>query len=123
MWAIYAIACFGGFATAFDNPARRSFVVELVPEEHVTNAVSLNSALMTGSRIVGPALGGLLIVTVGFGWAFLLDGLSYVAVLVGLWMIDSTEGPHPRAHPRGARARCAPGCATPGASPSCGCRS
>jgi MFS family permease len=101
VWGIYAIACLGGFATAFDNPARRSFVVELVPEEHVTNAVSLNSALMTGSRVVGPALGGLLIVTVGFGWAFLLDGLSYVAVLVGLWMIDPTKVRTPVPTPRG----------------------
>ena len=101
VWAIYAIACLGGFATAFDNPARRSFVVELVPEEQVTNAVSLNSALMTGSRVVGPAIGGLLIVTVGFGWAFLLDGLSYIAVLVGLWMIDPSKVRTPVPTPRG----------------------
>ena len=88
VWAIYVIAVFGGMATAFDNPARRSFVVEMVPEDHVTNAVSLNSALMTGSRIIGPALGGFLVVTVGFGWAFLVDGISYVAVIAGLRMID-----------------------------------
>ena len=88
VWAIYAIAAVGGLATAFDNPARRSFVVELVPEEDITNAVSLNSALMTGSRVIGPALGGLLVATAGFGWAFLLDGASYVAVLVALWRID-----------------------------------
>ena len=66
----------GGFATAFDNPARRAFVVEMVPDDQVQNAVSLNSALMTGSRIVGPALAGLLIGTVGFGWCFLVDGIS-----------------------------------------------
>ena len=91
VWAIYVIAFFGGVATAFDNPARRSFVVEMVPEEHITNAVSLNSALMTGSRIIGPALAGLLVVTVGFGWAFLLDGISYIAVIVGLRMIDPAK--------------------------------
>jgi MFS family permease len=89
--ALYAVAAVGGIATAFDNPARRSFVVELVPETHVQNAVSLNSAMMTSSRIFGPALAGLLIATVGYGWCFVLDGLSYVAVLVGLWMIDSTK--------------------------------
>ena len=88
VWAIYAIAAVGGMATAFDNPARRSFVVELVPEEDITNAVSLNSALMTGSRVIGPAIGGLLVATAGFGWAFLLDGATYVAVLVALWRID-----------------------------------
>ena len=86
--AIYAVAAMGGIATAFDNPARRSFVVEMVPEDHVTNAVSLNSALMTGSRVVGPALGGLLVATVGYGWTFWLDGLSFLAVIAGLRMMD-----------------------------------
>jgi MFS family permease len=89
--AVYIVAFFGGLATAFDNPARRAFVVELVPESDVQNAVSLNSALMTSARIFGPALAGLLVVTAGFGWAFAADGLSYVAVLVGLWMIDPTK--------------------------------
>jgi len=89
--AIYAVALVGGLTVAFDNPARRSFVVDMVPEDDITNAVSLNSALMTGSRVVGPALAGLLITTVGFGWAFLLDGLSYLAVLAGLWLMDPAQ--------------------------------
>ena len=89
--AIYAVATLGGIATAFDNPTRRSFVVEMVPEDDMNNAVGLNSALMTGSRVIGPALGGFLIVTVGFGWAFLLDGLTYIAVIVGLRRIDPTK--------------------------------
>ena len=89
--ALYLIALAGGFATAFDNPARRAFVVEMVPTDHVQNAVSLNSALMTGSRIVGPALAGLLISTLGFGWCFLLDGASYLAVLAALWMMRPKE--------------------------------
>ena len=101
VWAIYVIAAAGGMATAFDNPARRSYVVEMVPEDQITNAVSLNSALMTGSRIVGPALGGLLVATVGFGWAFLLDGLSYIAVIVGLRMIDPTKVRPAPVTPRG----------------------
>jgi len=89
--AIYAIALVGGIAVAFDNPARRSFVVEMVPEDDISNAVSLNSALMTGARVFGPALAGLLITTVGFGWAFLVDGLSYIAVLAGLWLMNPAE--------------------------------
>lgn len=89
--ALYAVALAGGFATAFDNPARRAFVVEMVPQENVQNAVSLNSALMTGSRVVGPAVAGLLIATVGFGWCFLVDGLSYLAVLAGLKMMRTEE--------------------------------
>jgi MFS family permease len=88
---LYAVALAGGFAVAFDNPTRRAFVVEMVPDEHVQNAVSLNTALMTGSRVVGPALAGLLINTVGFGWCFLLDGLSYIAVLAALWRMDTGE--------------------------------
>jgi MFS family permease len=99
--AIYVVAAFGGLATAFDNPARRSFVVELVPQDEITNAVSLNSALMTGSRVIGPALGGLLVATAGFGWAFLLDGLTYVAVLVALWRIDPAEVRKAPVTPRG----------------------
>lgn len=101
VWAIYLVAAFGGLATAFDNPARRSFVVEMVPETEVTNAVSLNSALMTGARIVGPALGGVLVATVGFGWAFWADGLSYIAVLVGLRLIDPGRLRAAPAQPRG----------------------
>jgi MFS family permease len=89
--AIYFVALFGGLATAFDNPARRSFVVEMVPDENMSNAVSLNSALMTGSRVVGPALAGLLVTTVGFGWCFLLDAVSYLAVIAALWRMNPAE--------------------------------
>lgn len=89
--AIYAVALVSGVATAFDNPARRSFVVEMVPEERINNAVSLNSALMTGSRVIGPALAGLLVTTVGFGWAFLLDAFSYVAVIAALGRMNPAE--------------------------------
>ena len=91
LWAIYAVALVGGVTVAFDNPARRAFVVEMVPEEDMNNAVSLNSAAMTSSRVFGPALAGLLVVTVGFGWAFLVDGLSYIAVLIGLSMMRTSE--------------------------------
>ncbi|MBV9662919.1 MAG: MFS transporter, partial [Actinobacteria bacterium] len=92
--AVYAVALVGGFTVAFDNPARRAFVVEMVPTDNMNNAVSLNSALMTSSRVVGPALAGLLIATSGFGWCFLIDGLSYIAVLIALWMMR-TEDLHP----------------------------
>ena len=89
--AIYVIAIFGGLATAFDNPARRSFVVEMVPEENLNNAVSLNSALMTGARVFGPALAGLLVSTVGFGWCFLLDAVSYGPVIFAYWRMNPAE--------------------------------
>ena len=88
---IYAVAALGGVCMAFDNPARRAFVVEMVPDDMVHNAVSLNSAMMTSSRVIGPALGGLLITTVGYGWAFALDGISYIAVLIGLWLMRTED--------------------------------
>ncbi len=91
VWLFYFVAFLGGIATAFDNPTRRSFVIEMVPEEQLNNAVSLNSALMTGARVVGPALAGLLISTVGYTWCFGLDGLSYLAVIWGLWLMRPEE--------------------------------
>ncbi|MGZ4729105.1 MAG: MFS transporter [Acidimicrobiales bacterium] len=99
--AIFAVAFCGGIATAFDNPARRAFGVEMVPETNVQNAVSLNSALMTSSRIVGPALAGLLISTVGYGWCFTVDGVSYIAVLVALWMMRPADLRRPPVAKRG----------------------
>ncbi|HEY2813024.1 MAG TPA: MFS transporter [Acidimicrobiales bacterium] len=89
--AVYAVAFIGGTTMAFDNPTRRAFVVEMVDQDDMNNAVSLNSALMTTSRVIGPAVAGLLVATVGFGWCFLLDGLSYIAVLVALWMMRTEE--------------------------------
>jgi MFS family permease len=89
--AIYAIALIGGVTVAFDNPARRAFVVEMVPLEDVNNAVSINSALMTASRVIGPAVAGLLITTVGFGWCFIGDGVSYIAVIAGLYLMRTEE--------------------------------
>jgi MFS family permease len=101
VWTIYAVALLGGFATAFDNPTRRSFVAELVDPADINNAVSLNSALMTGARVVGPALAGLLVTVWGFGWAFLVDGVSYLAVLAGLWMMRPSEIHRAPIAPRG----------------------
>jgi MFS family permease len=88
---IYAVAFVGGIITAFDNPPRRAFVVEMVPERDVNNAVSLNSAMMTGARVFGPALAGLLVTTVGYGWCFTVDAVSYFAVIAGLVAMRSAE--------------------------------
>jgi len=98
---VYALAAVQGVITAFDNPTRRSFVVEMVPTDEVTNAVSLNSAVMTGSRVIGPALAGVLVIAFGFGWAFLIDAASYLAVIAGLLAMRDSElrraPPTPRA--------------------------
>lgn len=89
--AVYAVAFVGGLITSFDNPPRRAFVVEMVPERDVNNAVSLNSAMMTGARVFGPALAGLLVTTVGYGWCFAADACSYLAVIAGLVAMRSAE--------------------------------
>lgn len=85
---VYVLAAVLGVANTFDNPTRRVLVNELVPHEHVANAVSLNSTVVMATRTVGPALAGLLIATVGVGWCFLLNGLTFVVVLVGLVLMD-----------------------------------
>ena len=103
--ALFAVASIGGLCMAFDNPARRSFVVEMVPEDLVHNAVSLNSAMMTSSRVIGPALGGLLITTVGYGWAFIVDG-AVVRRRAHRALADAHRGACARHRsPSGARAR------------------
>ena len=98
---IYLVALVGGLIVAFDNPARRAFVTEMVPQEDIPNAVSLNSALMTSSRVLGPALAGIAVTTVGYGWAFVADGISYVAVLVAFGLMRSAELHRSAPTPRG----------------------
>jgi MFS family permease len=88
---LLVMATIQGILTAFDNPSRRAFVVEMVPPSHFANAVSLNSTLMTGSRVLGPALAGILVLSVGYGWIFLIDAISYVAVLSALLAMRSDE--------------------------------
>jgi len=89
--AIYLLATLFGIVTALDNPARRALVVEMVSEPDVPNAVGLNSALMTGSRVVGPAVGGALIETAGPSWCFAFNAATYAAVLVALARMRRSE--------------------------------
>jgi MFS family permease len=99
--ALYVLAVLGGILLSFDNPLRRSFVPEMVRQDDIANAVVLNSLVINISRIFGPTLAGLLIVTLGYGWCFTIDGLSYVAVLLCLFMMRPSElrrrPPKPRA--------------------------
>jgi len=87
----YALAAAGGVFLAFDNPLRRSFVSEMVPPESVSNAVVLYSTVVNLSRIFGPSLAGLLIITVGYGWCFSVDAVSYLAVLLSLMLMRQGE--------------------------------
>ncbi len=91
LWMVYGLSLASGIVTAIDNPSRQSFYIEMVGEEHVRNAVSLNSAAFTGSRVIGPAIAGVLIATVGIATCFLIDGFSYAAVLIALFAMRPAE--------------------------------
>ena len=78
---LYALAIVGGTLLSFDNPLRRSFVTEMVPPQDIPNAVVLYSIIVNISRIFGPALAGLLVVTLGYGWCFSIDATSYLVVI------------------------------------------
>jgi MFS family permease len=86
-WHILVLAALGGVAMAFDMPARQAFTVEMTSQEDLMNAVSLNSSIVNGARIVGPAVAGLLMAYVGMAWCFFLNGLSFLAVIAGLLMM------------------------------------
>jgi MFS family permease len=84
IWMVFVIAFLTGLILAIEPPTRQSFYVELVGEEHITNAISLNSAVFTGTRILGGAIAGTMIDTFGLWSPFLLDAVSYVGVIVAL---------------------------------------
>ncbi|MGW2085620.1 MFS transporter [Streptomyces sp. NPDC001880] len=91
VWHVYLIAFLLGMVTVVDNPARQSFVSEMVGPAQLRNAVSLNSANFQSARLIGPAVAGVLITTVGSGWAFMFNGLSFAAPLIGLLMMRPGE--------------------------------
>lgn len=91
LWMIYVLALLLGIVTALDNPARRAFVAEMVSTEHVTNAVSLSSALFTAARVVGPAIGGVLIATTGVAWCFFVNAASYGAAIAAFLLMQRGE--------------------------------
>lgn len=85
IWHLIVLSIVQGFITAFDSPARQAFVTEMVErKEDLGNAIALNSSVFNGARLVGPAVGGLVIASLGAGICFLIDGLSYIAVIAGL---------------------------------------
>ncbi|MFE5481250.1 MFS transporter [Streptomyces sp. NPDC056527] len=101
VWHVYLIAFLLGMVTVVDNPARQSFVSEMVGPAQLRNAVSLNSANFQSARLVGPAVAGLLIATVGSGWSFLFNGLFFLAPLAGLLMMRPAEFHKVERAPRG----------------------
>jgi MFS family permease len=86
-WHILVMAGVLGLANTFDMPARQSFFIELVGKEDLGCAIGLNSSIVNIARIIGPAIGGIFITYLGAGWCFFLNGISFVAVLAGLFQI------------------------------------
>ena len=91
LWEVYVLATCLGLVNLFDNPARQTFVSEMVGKDLLPNAVSLNSVVMNSARVIGPAIGGILIVTVGIGVCFLVNAASYAAVIVALALMRTSE--------------------------------
>ncbi len=91
LWHVYVLAFLFGCASAFDAPVRQTFVAELVGDDNLPNAVALNSTSFNASRMIGPAVAGLTIAAIGTGWAFVFNGLSFLAVLVSLSMLHTSE--------------------------------
>ena len=91
LWHVYVFAFLQGCVTAFDAPARHTFVGELVGETDLSNAVALNSTSFNAARMIGPAFAGTLIASVGSGWLFLINAASFVAVLCSLSMLRIGE--------------------------------
>ena len=97
----YGLSFVLGLAMAIDNPARRGLVLELVDTEHISNAMSINTAVMTGSRMFGPAIAAAMVLRVGTSWCFFVNLLSFFVVLGALVLIDPASLRVPARAPRG----------------------
>lgn len=93
IWWIIALALFQGIINAFDMPARQAFVIEMIDDRAaLSNAIALNSSMVNGSRLIGPAFAGMIIAAVGEAWCFLIDGFSYIAVIMSLLAMRVARG-------------------------------
>jgi MFS family permease len=87
IWHIFVLSALLGVVNGIDIPARQSFMVEMVGKEDLMNAIALNSSMFNGARIIGPAVAGVLVAAIGEGWCFFVNGVSYIAVIIGLLMM------------------------------------
>lgn len=99
VWEIMVLASLLGAVNAFDIPARQAFIVDMVHSGDLINAIALNSSMVNGARILGPAIAGIMVAAIGEGWCFFSNAISYIAVIVGLLMMVVT----PRERDRQAR--------------------
>lgn len=100
LWEVFLLATLLGFVNLVDNPARQTFVLEMVGREDLPNAVSLNSVVMNAARVIGPAIGGALIAMVGLAVCFEANAASYLAVIIGLSLMHRSELNHSVPVPR-----------------------
>jgi len=91
LWQVYVFAGIMGCITAFDSPARQTFIAELVGDDDLPNAIGLNSSLFNSAQLIGPAVGGVLISLIGAGWVFLLNSASFIAVIASLMRMRVSE--------------------------------
>ncbi len=87
VWEIMVLAAGLGVVNAFDIPARQAFLIDMVGREDLLNAIALNSSMFNGARIIGPAIAGILVASIGEGWCFFANAVSYIAVIVGLLLM------------------------------------
>jgi MFS family permease len=87
VWELITLASLLGVVNAFDIPARQAFLVEMVGREDLMNAIALNSSMFNGARVVGPAIAGILVASIGEGWCFFANAVSFIAVIAGLLMM------------------------------------
>ncbi len=85
---MFVLASLLGVVNAFDIPGRQSFLVEMVGREDLMNAIALNSSMFNGARVIGPAIAGILVARIGEGWCFFANGVSYIAVIIGLLLMQ-----------------------------------
>ena len=95
-WQVIVLAALLGVVNAFDAPARQAFVPEMVGKKDLPNAIALNSIMFNSARVIGPAIAGLTLAVVGAAWCFTLNGISFFAVIIGLWLMKLP--PHQAVH-------------------------
>ncbi len=88
VWHIFVLAALLGVVNAFDIPVRQSFLVDMVGKDDLMNAIALNSSMFNGARVIGPAVAGVLVARLGEGWCFFANGVSYIAVIAGLMLMN-----------------------------------
>ena len=98
VWHVFVLAALLGMVNAVDIPTRQSFLVDMVGKEDLMNAIALNSSMFNGARVIGPAVAGILVAKLGEGWCFFANGVSYIAVIIGLLLMKVNAAPRVSAH-------------------------